>query len=73
MNMNNSLGKIDFCPNCRRTIDAALDSENQGRLYIMINNKVKAPYGRVPISICNTCRSLLQELKIDGFEVMLSQ
>jgi hypothetical protein len=71
MAMKDSLGNVDFCPDCRRKIDTALDSRNQHRLYIVINREVKATNGRVPIFVCSVCQSLLQNLEIDGFEVIL--
>jgi hypothetical protein len=70
--MNDSLGKIDFCPNCRRKIDSALNSKNHDRLYIVINHGVKAPNGRVPIFLCSMCKEMLQKLEVDGFEIILS-
>lgn len=69
--MSASLGNIDFCPDCRRKIDSALNSRNKNKLYISINRGVKAPNGRIPIFVCNTCQELLQQLHIDGFEVIL--
>jgi len=71
--VDESLGDITFCFDCRRKLDTALASGYKDKLYIMVNQSVAAPNKRIPVLLCSKCRDTLKTLEVDGFEVFLKK
>jgi hypothetical protein len=62
--------KLDFCPDCRCLIDAALESVGD-RLFILVTQMVEIPIGLYPVPLCEPCRKLVQQYDpdVDGFTI----
>jgi hypothetical protein len=62
-------GKINFCINCKRLIDYALNTKHKNHLYIQINKEVPPPNGRITVPVCEVCHKMLTDniTGVDGF------
>ena len=61
--------KLDFCPDCRLMIDAALDRVGS-KLFIQVTPMIEIPAGLYPVPLCRECQALVRHYDdVDGFTI----